>query len=430
MIPASLFHAKLPGIPEIRALDFAPDCFTFRLAKRENPKSGAVTAHFYHPERAEWTAVSCTCRIRKLSGAAYWNEFRCEIADELFQREARSLSRTILSYVSLREEEDSEGIAKLLSSWSGDGESAPSIREKERRWLCGMENFSLPEGMALGILLSSPPLWEAFLRLGRDAFGERYLAAFLPGRGGSFPALSYLYLGNPFCVQLVPGEEEMERILQKALAENLTPVVTLPPMREEVTDLLAERLRFLQHFCERAGRSVEVECNDIGEADLIREEKDDLLVPTAGVLLARRRKDPRQFSLPSFAASHVAASTVNDPVFLEQFPTSRTALETCGVVPLLPGRGTLYGPYYEMSVSLLCPLLAAESGSRGAQKRIAGCPMDCLHNAFLYPDAEHMAGIGNAILGFSESAFSGAMLKDLAEAGCDRFVLNFPGGCL
>ncbi len=47
MIPASLFHAKLPGIPEVRALDFAPDYFTFRLAKRELPTSGPVTAHFY-----------------------------------------------------------------------------------------------------------------------------------------------------------------------------------------------------------------------------------------------------------------------------------------------------------------------------------------------------------------------------------------------
>ena len=431
MIPASLFHAKLPGIPEVRALDFAPDYFTFRLAKRELPTSGPVTAHFYHPEQAVWTAVSGICRIRRLSEEPYWNVFRCDIEDPAFQREAVLLSRIILSYVSLQEEGDAEGTAALLSSWRGGGEDAGSIREKERRWLLSMENPSLPAGMSLGILLSSPPLWEAFLRLPRDAFEKWYLDSFLRGKGEKLPGLSYLCIGNPFCTHLYPDEEVTEQLLRKALSEDITPVVVLPPMREEVTDLAAARLHFLASSCRKAGITLEVECNDIGEADLIREEREDHLVPTAGVLLAKRRKDPRQFFLPSFDAAHVAAASVKDPVFLKHFPFSRTAVETCGVVPVLPKeRATLYGPFYEMSVSGLCPLLAAESGKRGAQRKIASCPMDCLHNAFLYPDEEHMAGIGNAILGFSETAFSKTMLEALAEAGCDRFVLNFPGGSI
>lgn len=433
MIPASLFFAVFgEGALEVRALDLSPEAFSFRLAKGRRP-GGSLTAWFYHPEAARWAkAAAETAPCTLLESGRDWDTWRCSVSDPAFSKEAGALSRTILTYVSLWQEGDAAGMEEQFSHFREDGADAKTLREKEKRWLLETRAIALPEGLRLGVLLSSPFLWQTYEKEGITAFWRFYRDAFLEEKGETLPAPAFLHLGSPFCPRLFPPAGELEEILNRMKEEGIHPVAVLSPMRESETEKIAERLVALETWAEKNGAVLETECNDLGELMLIRERGYTHLAPTAGVLLGKRRKDPRLPFLPGYDPRHLETTTMDDPLYQELFPFGRSAVETLDYVPRIPfGRGTLYGPYYATNVSGLCPLLAAEhTGDRGAQRIGDACAFDCEHNAFLYPDAERLAGIGNAILGFSGDAFCTEKLARARDLGADRLVLNFPGGAL
>ena len=82
------------------------------------------------------------------------------------------------------------------------------------------------------------------------------------------------------------------------------------------------------------------------------------------------------------------------------------------------GRHSVHGPVGHATASGGCTLKArCETGKRGAQGPVDGCPGFCRENAFLYPRALHLIGRGNAL----------RMLNRRVEAlppQIDRLVFN------
>lgn len=240
--------------------------------------------------------------------------------------------------------------------------------------------------------------------------------------------ISVLVIGNPFCSLLFPDLETLAALLTKMAREKVLPVIVLPPMAEGETAEITRRLEWLDAWCKEQDTVLDIECNDFGEAEIVREQGYRRFCLAAGVLLARRRKDPRLFDLPGMSVRHVASTSCDDPAFAQLFPKERETVETCGYLPKISFRhATLYGPYFQQNTGRFCPMAAAvETGNRGRQKRKTSCPGYCEHSAFLYPDDFRMAGIGNSICGFDTGIWDAGYLCSAALAGADRLIFDFP----
>lgn len=433
MIPSALFFAILHDGTKVRALELAPDFFTFRLAKEKSPASGKTQVYFLDPASSTWHRIVLDRpEIREEKEERFWNTFRLRTDDPAFKREASSLSHVILSYVRLRLAEDTDGVQELLSSFRPGKETSENLRRQEEKWLSACSRISFPRGMQTGVFLSAPDLCHAFLEKPGDAFFSEYFGQHPAGKQCTFERISYLHLGSAFCPHLLPDSDALTALLAKARAEDLIPVLVLPPMPEHTVEQIGSLLDEAEQWAKENDTRLETECGDAGEIDLILERGYAHLVPTAGVALAKRRKDPRLSFLPFGDAGHFSASLDSSPSFFHIFHVARTAAETCGYVPEISevSKGwTLYGPYYEVSLADACTLSAAvRTGKRGMQTFSSDCPQYCRDHAFLYPDDYHLAGIGNTIQGFDPEAFSETFLQDAAEHGADRFVFDFPGG--
>ena len=115
-------------------------------------------------------------------------------------------------------------------------------------------------------------------------------------------------------------------------------------------------------------------------------------------------------------------NSLNDPAFrdfLGSLGIHRYEYEACGREVRIPeGRHSLHLPFCHTNVSAWCTLKArCETGRRGAQGPVDGCPGFCRENAFLYPQPLKLIGRGNALRMLDRSV-------EMLPPQIDRLVFN------
>lgn len=239
-------------------------------------------------------------------------------------------------------------------------------------------------------------------------------------------------IGNQFCHLLFPEWEQLERMLDKAKRERLQVTIMTAYLREDVIHAMRERLDRLYAWCETNRIPVEVVANDWGTLALLKERR-QWLIPSMGVLLNKRRKDPRMKYKIGFSddAGTLSENSLNEAFYREYlkevYGLTRFEQEACGYRIVLPeGHNRLHVPYYQTNTSQYCTLYArCHEGQRGRQRMPEQCPQYCSDYVFSYPDHLQMVGRYNSLFGYDASVMTDAsVLQDYVEQGLERVVVN------
>lgn len=235
-----------------------------------------------------------------------------------------------------------------------------------------------------------------------------------------------LYIGNQFCHLLFPREEQLFSLMEKAWDEHVEITLAFSYVRQDLLTNVEKLLGKVDKWCRDHSTSVEITVNDWAVASIIK-EKYPGLISCLGILLNKRKKDPRmkwkKGDRSLFEENNLNSDFYRE--FLEQeLGIDRYEWESCGYAQKIPPeKNSLHVPFYQTNTSQYCPLYAVlVNGQRGKQEYIKECPGYCTDKALIYPTHLKMVGRYNSLFALDEE-FLEEPEKRISES-VDRIVVN------
>ena len=537
MLPFGLI-AGFAGEKEIRIIELAENGFTFRTAEKiADPELFRVC--FYHYPKLEYEQVELHSYTLECSGEyefyyeytlyldhiknkdIMWDSHFIDDNDSAEFIEYRKQVQYLLGwydrYIRMKLLGDSEELASFMTAYpeGGDVVTARDFEEQKKAWFfretkeihrdekeveaekakktvqdakqklkTGLEVGSESPVSEYALELDNPWLYEEYLSKDLTTFMENYWKRnYLSGHWLSDHFPQRLYIGNSFCHLLFPKEDQLFQLLEKARKESLQVTLTFSYIREFMLENTGQLIEKLENWCEENKVILEIQVNDWAMAEMLKGKS--LLVPALGILLNKRRKDPRLHyktgtmeQIGADADKYLSENNLNADFYREYLKTETMAQigaeteskfleenslnadfyrkylekeygivryewESCGYdMALPPGKNSLHLPFYQTNTSQYCTLYAkCMTGERGKQKLAEECPKFCKDYAFLYPDHLMMIGRYNSLFAldsriFEDGSGSGTgteigtkikteeILKKWKKAGVDRLVVN------
>ena len=431
MIPYSLLMIKIKWNDshelEVRALDLWANGFSFRVDEPRRAdfeiKPALICCNFLNYrqglyEKAEFSDFEL--REIKNSGYAACGAavYEAVTEDETFAGLSAALSKEYLNYIRIRQNCGEQEILEQMTGQKMENDFSDSIgswREKKTAENISWEGELL--GCELAAVADSPEMTEKFLEMSKADFAAAYWRAnALENHPISRQDITHVYIGSQFCPFKIPDSRTLGKIYEKA---GKAAVLCLPPMTFSMT----ERFRKIVSGLEDG---VEVVVNDIGALLMIKESGKHLKI-TAGVLLNKRKKDPR--TEYAFGSRTSAYSSIDSQVYeeyLRSMGVSMISYEAGTEFKVSQLGGAMHLPLYQTNTSTFCTLKAAvEKGSRGLQLPSDSCQYHCSDHSFLYPDGSNIVGIGNSLFGCSMRELNDVkLLNGLIKHGVRRLVVR------
>lgn len=459
MIPFGLLSGFMDS-KEIRITELGEDGFRFRLAE-ECPEPEQFLICFYDMKKAGYRRVE----IRRFGMSAaeeqclqdqqpseketvkyFYREYSVRVEQKDYVQEVRRLAGEYNRYIRLKLEGDDGELAKSLTGYPAelDEMHCRSLEEQKKRWFfresekasgnpqdtMGTEELRLLDNTEFALELNCTSLYEEYLRQPLQAFlasywQKNYLThSYFAGR-----TPDRFYIGNQFCHNLFPTEEQLFSIMDKMYSEGSEITLVFSYIREFMLSSVGKLLEKVDNWCCIHGVNVEIVVNDWAMVEMLC-GKTSRLRPVLGTLLNKRKKDPRM-KYKSGDTSLFQQNSLNAGFYrdflAEEFHIHRYEWESCGYPQELPpGKNSLHLPFYQTNTSQYCPLYAlCTTGDRGIQQLAEHCPKFCEKYALLYPEHLHMAGRYNSLFGVDKTLLeSTEMWKNIKGTKPDRIVVN------
>lgn len=459
MIPFGLLSGFMDS-KEIRITELGEDGFRFRLAE-ECPEPERFLICFYDMKKAgyrkveirrfEISAAEERCLqdqqpAEKETGKYFYREYFVRAEQKEYVQEVRRLAGEYNRYIRLKLDGDDAELAKSLTGYPAelDEVHCRSLEEQKKLWFGGnpssvrrnpdadqsVEELFLDKGTELALELNGPSLYEEYLCQPLQDFlasywQKNYLThSWLAGR-----TPERFYIGNQFCHNLFPTEEQLFSIMDKICSEGLEITLEFSYIREFMLSFVGKLLEKVDNWCCIHGVNVEIVVNDWAMMEMLC-EKTSRLHPVLGTLLNKRKKDPRM-KYKSGDTSLFQQNSLNAGFYrdflAEEFHIHRYEWESCGYPQELPpGKNSLHLPFYQTNTSQYCPLYAlCTTGDRGTQQFAEHCPKFCEKYALLYPEHLHMTGRYNSLFGVDKTFPEiPEMWKNIKGTKPDRIVVN------
>ena len=389
---------------------------------------------------------------------AYSVEYLVKTEQSDYQQAVRRLIGLYGGYVRLKLEGDDAALAQALVGYPADldEEYCMSWEEQKREWRKTWEietaagddiaqekrleqkviSYVAENGkIEMAVELDRPERYQAFLEQEPQMFYRRYCQEHgLTGHCFFQQHLGRIYIGNAFCPLLAPEEDCLFELLEKAYKNNLGITLTTSWIRDEQLDEMECLLDKIEQWCQTRKQVIEIQVNDWALADMLKRRR-TWLKPCLGILLHKRRKDPRMRYLKGKMLSNREYADFYQEYLQEILGIKRLEEET-SPMPFSIRADTIQGgrmkhslhlPYYQTNTSSYCPLYAQiMRGARGRQAPVRECPQLCSQYTFLYPNHLKMVGRYNSLFGLnSEILYSSDELRTCVLMGVDRIVLNF-----
>ena len=437
---------------EVRILELEEDRAAFRTANR----IGAVSRLelYFYDERAgkydgivlEHPAVTEILQKREDDPARqFYFAYEVRIADESYKRAVQKLYVAYDHYIQRKLAGDDAALSEDYTGYPAklDDVITTDFAGQRAEWFGDIDTdavgasgllFALREHQVeLAVELDCPELYEQYLEQDTAVFYKNYwsghglsghpLAQYLPER---------LYIGNQFCPHLIPDWEKLKELLDKADREHLKITLMFSYLREERIADTGKLLDQIAAWCDKKQTRIEIVAGDWGLLSLIR-ERNTWFEPVFGVLLNKRRKDPRVRYKIGVSDGHEppvenALNSLFYRAYLKKaYGITRFEQESCGYCIQLPeGKNSIHFPFYQTNTSQYCPLYArCQEGSRGRQRETGACPHYCRDYVFSYPDHLHMVGRYNSLFSYDTQILTeDTLLFYYIAHGADRIVLN------
>ncbi len=429
-----------------RILDLSVTGFTFRLSKKE----GNLTEN--QPDRMRLAFLneeSTAYDVLELKQASYEilaeeeSEdtilYRLETEDEAYAQAAARLMHQYVTYIQLKQETEPAVLSQVLTGYPAekDAEISASFEAQKKIWF---ENIGPDKGWTetagffaeKGIALDRADLYEAYLKMD---FGTMLHDYFERGGLKNHPAsrLNYqlVYIGNSYCPHLCPKKEKLMALFERADELAHVPVLVLPPVSESRIEEMLDLLSVLADDYQKKGRRLEVVINDLSVTDMTLEKGWTCFDLTMGLLLCKRRKDPRMAYLKDLGdygtdQGETALGAPDYEAWLKEAGITGISREASGTLFKVSGfKTTLHMPYYQTNTSGHCTLYAAcKNGRRGQQTPVSVCPQYCRKHVYLYPDHLRMAGICNSLFGLDLRSLTDSTYLEKLRSQSHRLVVG------
>ena len=421
MIPFGLLSGFMDG-KEIRITELGEDGFRVRLAE-ECPEPEQFLICFYDMKKAGYRRVE----IRRFGMSAaeeqclqdqqpseketrkyFYREYSVRVEQKDYVQEVRRLAGAYNRYICLKLDGDDGELAKSLTGYPAelDEMHCRSLEEQKKRWFfresekasgnpqntMSTEELRLLDNAEFALELNCTSLYAEYLRRPLQVFlasywQKNYLThSYFAGR-----TPDRFYIGNQFCHNLFPTEEQLFSIMDKMYSDGSEITLVFSYIREFMLLSVGKLLEKVDNWCCIHGVNVEIVVNDWAMAEMLC-GKTSRLRPVLGTL-------------------HI----------------HRYEWESCGYPQELPpGKNSLHLPFYQTNTSQYCPLYAlCTTGDRGTQQLAEHCPKFCEKYALLYPEHLHMAGRYNSLFGVDKTLpESTEMWKNIKGTKPDRIVVN------
>ena len=345
MLPFGLI-AGFAGEKEIRIIEIAENGFIFRTAEKiADPELFRVC--FYHYPKLEYEQVELHSYTLECSGEyefyyeytlyldhiknkdIMWDSHFIDDNDSAEFIEYRKQVQYLLGwydrYIRMKLLGDSEELASFMTAYpeGGDVVTARDFEEQKKAWFfretkeihrdekeveaekakktvqdakqklkTGLEVGSESPVSEYALELDNPWLYEEYLSKDLTTFMENYWKRnYLSGHWLSDHFPQRLYIGNSFCHLLFPKEDQLFQLLEKARKESLQVTLTFSYIREFMLENTGQLMEKLENWCEENKVTLEIQVNDWAMAEMLKGKV--LFVPVLGILLNKRRKDPR-----------------------------------------------------------------------------------------------------------------------------------------
>lgn len=348
-------------------------------------------------------------------------------------------------YIHLKLEEDDSGLAKNMTGYPGelDQVKCKSLEAQMQIWDKEVQNVASEAdsdgkeiweklNAELALELDHKEMYVDYLQLSFAEFLKKYAENSI----GICKKLlqserkpERLYIGNQFCHLLFPEQDMLFKLMEKAVKEHLKITLVFSYIREYKLDFISRLLCEIDKWCRLHNCQIEVVVNDWGMAEILKNQTENL-IPCLGILLNKRKKDPR-ISYKTGDQKLFKENSLNAQFYRNflrnTYGICRFEWETCGYTQLFPiGKNSLHIPFYQTNTSQYCPLFAVcANGERGRQKLIKNCPEYCREYVLLYPEHLHMMGRYNSLFGIDMDALKDIkVLEAYIKNGVDRLVIG------
>lgn len=454
MIPFGLLSGFMDG-KEIRIIELAEEGFRFRLAeKAASPESFLVC--FYDMEQADYHEIEIrnyTIEEDNVSSelVEFCMEYTVLVNSESYRQEVRKLQGQYSRYIRLKLEDDDEELARALTGY-------PEKKPVNYYSLEERQNYSLETA----IEIDRPELYREYLQNDiKQLIEQCYEWKRITGNQldsnkqndspdnksniGHGLNLNRIYIGNQFCHLLFPDEKELFMMLEKAYKESLGITIAFSYIREFMLKPIEELINRLAQWCKEKDTCIEIVINDWAMADIIAKQNAELaikkseainemrqyLIPCLGILLNKRKKDPR-FPYKKGDKSLYSQNNLNADFYRKylqsEFGIQRYEWESCGYEQEFPqGKNSLHLPYYQTNTSQYCPLYAiCTTGNQGIQYLVKECSHYCSIYRLSYPKHLNITGRFNSLFGIDKELLNHPeKIKAYANAGIDRLVIGW-----
>lgn len=294
-------------------------------------------------------------------------------------------------------------------------------------------NDDIIKDIELAIKLDNDNLYDKYLKSNKNNFKDQYLKEnYIDSHKLFKKNITRIYVGNEFCHNLFPSEEVLMKIFNKAESENLNITLCFTYMRECYIEKTRQIIDKVYKWCSENKKSIEVVINDWGMVELF-ENKKNYISLSLGVLLNKRKKDPRYMYKKGYDENKelISENSLNSNIFsefLNENNINRYEYESNGyTMKIAEGKHSLQMPFYVTNTSQYCTLYAMCTNlDRGKQKLVKKCPKYCRDYIFSYPKHLKMVGRYNSLFAFDDTLIKDyKKLEYYIKSGVDRIVLNF-----
>lgn len=438
LLPAGLVSCLLND-EEVRVLKISPERLTVRVSDKIEGNI-IIKAVFYEFDNYRYEEVVIKdYSILEEKKENFYFTYAFYINDEKYFYNVRNVVKNYTKYIMLKNFGDENEFSKEMVGYPAelDYEFSKNYLDEKKQWLLNLNytnwNSHIMDSVELAIKLDNDILYKKYIEKDIKSFKEFYLNEnFIDNHKLFQKHISRIYIGNEFCHNLFPNEDILMNMLYKAKKEKLNVTVCFTYIRDCYIEKNKNIIDKLYNWCNENFMEIEIVINDWAMVKLI-ENKTNYLKMSLGVLLNKRRKDPRYIYKKGYIENKElmaknSLNSLNFNKFLKKCKIERYEYENCGYKMLIAkGNHSLHMPFYATNTSQYCPLHAmCYSMDRGKQNLVEHCVKYCTDYIFAYPKHLKMVGRYNSLFAFDDT-----LLKDEKELeyyinnNIDRIVLNF-----
>ncbi|SFU32613.1 hypothetical protein SAMN04487886_100719 [Clostridium sp. DSM 8431] len=420
---------------EVRILKISTSEIEVRLAEKEEIQS--IKLCFYNFHKYEYDKIEINnYKIIDTKEERFYYIYTIAIEDVDFSYNVKRIFKDYSRYIMLKNYGEENEFSEDMTGYPKDKDLDfyEFYIDQKKDWMKDLKyNKNIDRNIELAVKIDNYTLYNKYLENDIKSFMKYYYEENYISDSGIFnKEVKRIYFGNEFCHNLFPKEDLLLRLIEKAYAENLNVTLCFTYMRERYIEKTKNILEKVYDLCRKNNRKIEIIINDWGILSILEDKKDYFSI-SLGVLLNKRKKDPRYVYKNGYKENKglMAQNSLNSSMFsdfLKSLGIERYEYEACGYdIEIAKKSSSLHMPFYVTNISQYCTLNATlQTGKRGKQKLVKCCKKYCTDYVFMYPKHLKMIGRYNSLFAFDDTLLKNSQkLISYIDNGVDRIVLNF-----